>query len=922
MDENEKNKKTKKGKKREVIKVLVKPKDMDPKVIAEKKRIQEEKEKAIAEQFALLSSRLDHIEAKESKKEEPTKEMAETQPVKPEIKPEREEKPQENPPKKEEKEEKKMEKREEKTVSTAQEETVMALPPELEGMKPAANKKRSHRLFSAPLFKESLKSNRLGLSVVSAGNALIMIIIVGILSTLNINSSAKALKNLFNNADTESTVKSGAISFYSAFANSAEAEEGYIVGDKMAQALVGQAIDLVNDSSLQTQLATLKITYDIAYRSASGEADAKAIAAKTTVMSLANTALENDDAKTPQEKEVAKRLISAYFDRYGQAKKTGESLTSQEILIQVIPTTMSKVAAETYELSADDEKNVFAVFQDTFSTCFGSSSAAPSAETKQIACQDASFRLLPMFAGNGTEGEFAKQAGERLYTVYTSGVKGNNGQIDVEASKKAYLADSSIMRENLGDEVQAFVLSNLEEFAYYNYLPAFTVDYKTSDLGYPITYVGTGVYGDDGKEIKKAIEIKVYNPDVYIKIDGGMGAKSSLVEKMHKDLLTGENYSEEEIADAKKEADEQMNLLKKELASFMKEFEARDENNSNAYFDGKNVLTSPLQDRAIGLVCKTAEKTLIDTFNEENKAHITSIGQITAENSSMTGQEMMDAVRGYASSGIASYQTHLKEYENSGYTQEEQILIATVKSSQGVIDQLPGAVGDSLTEMGHMNTYGIMVGAVSFGIATLLIPMVYTILTANSLVAAKVESGSLAFTLSTPTRRASFIYTEMMYLLFTEVVMGVSLFLGTLAAREIGIACGSQDLVESLPINDIALYALGNFGVTVAISGINFLASCWFNKGGQAIGAGGGVTIAFFIFSILGLFGTEAIPGTVRISAMSFFNYITVDSCFDAMAVMNADYVTYAWKLCITLIIAAITYGVGFVRFTKKDLPL
>ena len=76
-----------------------------------------------------------------------------------------------------------------------------------------------------------------------------------------------------------------------------------------------------------------------------------------------------------------------------------------------------------------------------------------------------------------------------------------------------------------------------------------------------------------------------------------------------------------------------MSLLKKELASFMKEFEARDENDSNAYFDGKNVLTSPLQDRAIGLVCKTAEKTLIDTFNEENNAHITSIDEITAENS-------------------------------------------------------------------------------------------------------------------------------------------------------------------------------------------------------------------------------------------------------------------------------------------------
>ena len=148
MDENEQTKKSKKLKKREVIKVLVKPKDMDPKVIAEKKRIQEEKEKAIAEQFALLTSRLDSIEAKESKKEESAKESVEAkpnlEPAMPKEKSEAEEKPQENSPEKEEKEEKNMENQEEKTIVTDQEETVMALPPELDGMKPAANKNQ-HR---------------------------------------------------------------------------------------------------------------------------------------------------------------------------------------------------------------------------------------------------------------------------------------------------------------------------------------------------------------------------------------------------------------------------------------------------------------------------------------------------------------------------------------------------------------------------------------------------------------------------------------------------------------------------------------------------------------------------------------------------------------------------------------------------------
>ena len=97
----------------------------------------------------------------------------------------------------------------------------MALPPSLDGK--AGNSKKHKRLFSPALFKESLHSNRLSLTIVSICNALIMVVIITILSTLNINSTADAMKDLFSNADTETTIKSGAISLYSTFSNSADA---------------------------------------------------------------------------------------------------------------------------------------------------------------------------------------------------------------------------------------------------------------------------------------------------------------------------------------------------------------------------------------------------------------------------------------------------------------------------------------------------------------------------------------------------------------------------------------------------------------------------------------------------------------------------------------------------------------------------
>ncbi len=772
----------------------------------------------------------------------------------------------------------------------------MALPPSISG-NPGGEKKHK-RVFSPALFRESLHSNRVGLAIVSVANALIMVAIIVILSTLNINATADALKDLFGNADTENTVKSGAISMYSAFENSADAYLTFEESEDTLTTMTTTMFDMVDDSSTEQQINAAKIVYDATYRLASGTEEQKNASAKSTTMTTVNAIIDNNASLSEDEKAVSKKVMSYYFDIYANDK----SAKTRDILIQALPLTVSDVIAEQQSLTDEKKTEVRKVYDNAFDRVF-----VKNEDKKEVSFETAidTMKLIT----DGMQGEFINSVSDKILAAYNK-------------DKAAYLADKSIESSILSEEVQSFVYDSIESFAYYQYLPAYTVDVVTSDRGYPVRYVGTGEYSKNGNEIMKEIEIQSYNPTLYTKVTGSMGAKSNMLEKMHKQIITGEDYTEEEITKAKEDAKEDLKMVKENLASFMNDFLKLDKDGKNEYYDGQSLIDSALTSRISSIVTTMAEEEVVERYNKNHDVKVDTVYEITKENYSMSGEEMVNTVKGYVDSGIASYKSYLVSCKNKGYSDMDCLMVATVKGSTGVINQLPGKVSDSLTEMGEMNTYGIMVGVVGFGIAALLVPMVYTIMTANNLVANKVETGSLAFTLSTPTRRISFVFTEAVYLIFTEVVMGAVLLVASIITQSIGIALGGTDLLVSLPISDICLYALGNFMITLAVSGICFLSSCVFNKSSQAIAIGGGITIFFFICSILGLFGTPAIPGTARIEAMNYFNYFTIDSLFDAMAVMNKDWLTYGLKLMGLAIIIVMTYSAGMARFTKKDLPL
>ncbi len=765
-------------------------------------------------------------------------------------------------------------------------EEVMALPPELDNLKDKKIKK-SH-LFSKAIFRESLKSNGKALATVSLCNGALIAVVVGILSTLNINSTSTAMKNLFSSAGDESTIKQGSISYYNSYYNSALAYDEIYNSTNSLNEVTTSAIDLVGNETLKGSIAKLQAGYDQYYAITKNDEYAY-----NEIMKLAKTSVSSMSL-SDSEKEVMLGVINGYFSLY----KSNKSLSYNEMMYQVVPLVFENIFKTQYDLSEESANKVKTLISNSISEVYISSNNK----------EEVAYRY-------GLEiGKLLSSSEDATYLL-------NNIEIEFLKDTSKWFNEENYKEVKIKDVVIDKVVETASESAYYAYLPDFEVLYRTSDLGYPITLEDSGKRDEKGNVIYKEVEVKEYDPDNFIKIDGKTGTKATSLEKRRKLALTGEDYTEEEIKQAKIDAISDIESLKEDLNLFLSEYIIRDEEGINEYFDGKVAIESKITSKAIDDVASKAAKQLVEDYNSKYDAGITSVSEIPAATGRNSGDTTMNLIYSYGSGAIASYKEIYDKKLDAGYDEDEASLIALNVAGKGIMDQLSVGISDSLSEMGEMNTYGIVLGSIGFALACLLVPMGYTIMLANDLVSKKIENGSLAFTFSTPIKRNTYIFTEGMYLIFSETVMAAILLCFGLVARQVGIACGSADIEESITVAYLLKFALGNYLVTLAVSSICFFTSSLFNKTSNAVGVGGGISIFFYICSILGLFGTKTIPATIRIESMNYFNYFTIMTLFDTNAVLSED-VIYWYKLIGLVAIAFVMYIASFKVFEKKDLPL
>lgn len=232
--------------------------------------------------------------------------------------------------------------------------------------------------------------------------------------------------------------------------------------------------------------------------------------------------------------------------------------------------------------------------------------------------------------------------------------------------------------------------------------------------------------------------------------------------------------------------------------------------------------------------------------------------------------------------------------------------------------EMMGVSSELVEDMSEMDT-SAMLNQMYFTIMSLLPILLFIIFAGNALIVDQVDKGSMAYILSTPTKRSAVVITQAIYMIVVPFIMVGCAFLTNLAARNVFI--GEVEVAKYA-----ALFG-GLYLLTEAMAGICYLASCIFNLSKYALALGGGLNIWFFICSLLGMFGSEDMVSVgMGVEELGMFNRLSLVGLFDidALGTVGSGSVddSFIPKLIALAAVAIGCYIVGAIRFQKKDLPL
>ncbi|MDR0831901.1 MAG: ABC transporter permease [Bacillales bacterium] len=197
-------------------------------------------------------------------------------------------------------------------------------------------------------------------------------------------------------------------------------------------------------------------------------------------------------------------------------------------------------------------------------------------------------------------------------------------------------------------------------------------------------------------------------------------------------------------------------------------------------------------------------------------------------------------------------------------------------------------------------------GLAYYNIFPSLLMAIYVITTGTKLIASKVDSGSMAYILSTPNTRKKVAITQAVYFISSLFIM----FTLT-ALTHIIAAATSRFGIDGNGVFTIIKLNYGLFFLGVLFSGITFFFSSLFNLSKHATALGGGIVGAFILLPMVAMFNTD----------LSWLKYFTPSTFFNPTALMGNG-TAFILNFIILLVIGAVAYVGGVFVFNQRDLPL
>lgn len=420
----------------------------------------------------------------------------------------------------------------------------------------------------------------------------------------------------------------------------------------------------------------------------------------------------------------------------------------------------------------------------------------------------------------------------------------------------------------------------------------FAAEQKAVDLG----------YGDDKEKTQEIVGVSMFalNPE--------------LIEEDNKTLYNAYLGKTEDILDAYDVTSLVVYAMQDKGEEYITSVERRDYVSTRAEKAGANFLAlNIVSEEAVDEMIKTLSSYGVDRakydsfgYNYENVKKLARNTVITYSN--RLEYELSELEKKYAAGGFASEEEYKAAAEKTNAD-----LIKAISGS--LLDSLPSEVSDALEDIGQADLYTLIVGSIFYKLAGLLLPIIYMIMASNNLISGQVDSGSMAYVLSTSIKRKTVAFTQAVYLVGSLLAM----FLLTTATGCVCLAIVGTDI--GLTYGKLLLLNLGAFLVLFALSGLNFFTSCYFDRSKRSMAIGGGLSIFALVAAMLGLFGSPVIPKVVRLDSLNYFNYTTIISMFDVVSIMDGTTV-FIWKFAILAALGLIGLIAGSWKFTKKDLPL
>ena len=420
----------------------------------------------------------------------------------------------------------------------------------------------------------------------------------------------------------------------------------------------------------------------------------------------------------------------------------------------------------------------------------------------------------------------------------------------------------------------------------------FAAEQKAVDLG----------YGDDKEKTREIVGVSMFalNPE--------------LIEEGSKTLYKAYLGKTEDILDAYDVTSLVVYAMQDKGEEYITSIERRDYVSTRAEKAGANFLAlNIVSEEAVDEMIKTLSSYGVDRakydsfgYNYENVKKLARNTVITYSN--RLEYELSELEKKYAAGGFAS-----EEEYKAAVKKTNADLIKAISGS--LLDSLPSEVSDALEDIGQADLYTLIVGSIFYKLAGLLLPIIYMIMASNNLISGQVDSGSMAYVLSTSIKRKTVAFTQAVYLVGSLFAM----FLLTTATGCVCLAIVGTDI--GLTYGKLLLLNLGAFLVLFAFSGLNFFTSCYFDRSKRSMAIGGGLSIFALVAAMLGLFGSPVIPKVVRLDSLNYFNYTTIISMFDVVSIMDGT-TAFVWKFAILAVLGLIGLIAGSLKFTKKDLPL